>query len=730
MKVFKSSDDVIKVSFGKMVPTDTVLDQSFVSDGYSVIMGRHSVKSDGVTWSFDLAKEDAVYGLGQSVRGMNKRGFVYEAFCTDDPNHTPDKKSLYGAHNFFVVYGEKTWGAYIDFAGKVTYDVAFMDANVMEITVHGKDFDIYFFEGDFEGIIKKFRKMIGPSYVPPKWAFGYQQSRWSYENRDDVSEIANQFDKHDIPCDAIYLDIDYMERFKDFSISNERFPEFESFVKDMKAKDIKLVPIIDAGVKIEEGYDVYEAGIKNDFFMTGENGLPFVAAVWPGKVHFPDFLNSDARKWFGEYYHKFLDMGIEGFWNDMNEPAIFYSEKGLADAIAFVKAQEGKNLDIYTFFELKDRIMKLSNSENDYNSMYHKLFSHEGVKRINHYDVHNLYGYNMTRAAAEGFESYDENRRFFLLTRASHIGMAKHSGIWTGDNHAWWEHLKLNVQMMPALNMAGFLYSGADTGGFGCDASGALLIRWLQFSMFTPLLRNHAAMGTRVQEPWQFGEETTKILRDMIRMRYAFIPYLYSEYMKANKSGNLLFAPLISAYMSSRAKGVEDQLLFGESMMLAPVVEQNAEGRYVHLPEKMAMWRINAFESIEALPFTLIEAGEHYIDIPLDELVVFLRPGKLVPIVMPANRVSALKTSELVVIGYVPEKAKYLYFDDDGVTNQYRKDDHIKTIFEVKRSMNGYSISVDTNDHTLKNVTFYLIDEQGICHCVKQGLGMESSQLI
>ena len=730
MKIYKSNEGVIKVTFGTMIPTETILERPFSRLEKQALRGKCSLEQTELKWSFTLKKEDVIYGLGQNMRGMNKRGFVYEAFCTDDPNHTPDKKSLYGAHNFFVVHGVETYGVYIDFSGRIKYDVAFTNSDVLEISVDGSDVDVYFFEGTFSEIVKQFRKLIGPSYVPPKWAFGYQQSRWSYEDHHKVRAVADAFDANDLPCDAIYLDIDYMERFKDFTVSGERFPDFEKFVIEMKAKDIKLVPIIDAGVKIEQGYDVYEEGVNHKFFTTDQDGKPFVAAVWPGKVHFPDFLNKDAREWFGNFYHKFLDMGIEGFWNDMNEPAIFYSEQGLNEAISFVKAQEGKNLDIYTFFELKDRILKLSNAEKDYKSMYHKMQTDDGEKLLNHYDVHNLYGYNMTRAAAEGFTRYDENRRYFLLTRASHIGMAKHSGIWTGDNHAWWEHLKLNVHMMPALSMAGFLYSGADTGGFGCDASGDLLVRWLQFSMFTPLLRNHAAMGTRVQEPWQFGDATTAVLRNMIRMRYAFVPYLYSEYMKANLDGELLFAPLAYVYDDSMSRNVEDQLLFGESMMLTPVVEQNANGRYVYLPEKMAMWRIDAFENIETLPFSLKEAGHHYIDVLTHEFVTFLRPDKLITITKPANRVSKLDLADLIVIGYVPKKAVYTYFDDDGVTNAYKKGTHINTIFEVAKTEESYSVSVDTNDHRLKNVTFYLIDDHGKCHVIKQGVGIDSTKFI
>jgi len=728
MRVFKSSSGVIKLKFGEMIPTETINDntfeplsesQSFFSFNKLDIDDRESTK-----WAIELEKEDVVFGLGQNVRGMNKRGYIYEAFCSDDPTHSPDKKSLYGAHNFFVIQGESTKGLYIDFAGRITYDIAFSNADKIEIIVDGNDFDLYYFEGSFQEIVKTFRSLIGLSYVPPKWAFGYQQSRWSYEDAGVVKQIADQFDAKDIPCDAIYLDIDYMEKFKDFTISEDRFPDFKAFTKSLKDRDIKLIPIIDAGVMIEDGYDVYEEGVKNGYFCKDIDGNPFVAAVWPGKVHFPDVLNEDARKWFGDKYHALMDMGIDGFWNDMNEPAIFYSEQGLKDAIAFVKDQEGKNLDIHTFFKLKDKIFQLSNATKDYKSMYHQM----GNKRLNHYDVHNLYGYNITRAAAEGFERYDADKRFFLLTRASHIGMAKHSGIWTGDNHAWWEHLKLNIQMMPALNMAGFLYTGADTGGFGGDASAELLTRWVQFSIFTPLLRNHSAMGTRVQEPWQFDDKTTKILRDTIRLRYALVPYLYSEYMKANFKHTLMFAPLSYVYDGQRIKEVEDQLMFGESLMLVPVYEQNAKGRYVHLPEAMIKWKMTNFEALEkaiankeSSPFERLEMGNHYLSLDTEEFAVFLRPNKLIVLTNPENRVSKLDMANLIVIGYIKDQAEYQLYDDDGISNAYKNGQFNTTTFKVSKFNDSFKISVDTNDHSLRTVTFYLIDDTGKCHVLKQG---------
>ncbi len=726
MKAYRSDSGILKISFGCMIPTETIVETSFaLTDNFvfpGSIEGLQSTITQAQTnerptkWTFDLKENDCVFGLGQSLHGMNKRGSVYEAFCTDDPNHTPDKLALYGAHNFFIVQGEEIWGLYIDYAGKIKYDVAFSDMDTLKIEVEDGNFDAYYFNGDFKSIVKSFRRLIGLSYTPPKWAFGYQQSRWSYEDEKAVRLIADQFDQSDIPCDAIYLDIDYMENFKDFTVSDVRFPDFEGLISDLKQKDIKLIPIIDAGVKIEAGYDVYEEGIENNYFCTDQERKPFIAAVWPGKVHFPDVLNTKARQWFGDKYHTFLDMGIEGFWNDMNEPAIFYSEQGLKEAIAFVKEQENKNLDIYTFFQLKDKIFGLSNAIKDYKSMYH---DRDG-QRLNHYDVHNLYGYNMTRAAAEGFERYDSDKRFFLLTRASHIGMAKYSGIWTGDNHSWWEHVKLNIQMMPGLNMAGFLYTGADTGGFGCNASAQLVTRWLQFSIFTPLLRNHSAMGTRRQEPWQFDTLSLEINRDILRMRYALIPYIYSEFMKANLNNDLLFAPLSYDYEDARSKEVEDQLLFGDSVMIAPVYEQNAKGRVVYLPEAMVLWRIKNFEMLESKPFEHLQAGMHHIPLAMNEFPIFLRPDKLMVITKPENRVSKLDTKHLIVIGYIEDKAAYLYYDDDGETHAFKAGNFKTTRISVEKSGSNFNISVESNDLALETITFYLINDQGTCIVLNQ----------
>ena len=651
-----------KFTFGNPINCHSVIKD--IKSEYINILSDFKIEEGSILINLD--EEDIVYGLGENVRGINKRGWIFESYCSDDPNHAQDKRSLYGAHNFILVSGKEKLGIYVDCPGKVIFDIGYTEIGELKITVVDGEYNLYIIKEDTEvKVTKEFRKLIGQSYVPPKWAFGYQQSRWSYKDENEVRELAKTFRDKEIPIDCIYLDIDYMERFKNFTLNNESFPNFEELVLDMKKEGIKLIPIIDAGCKIEEGYDIYEEGIENGYYCKDKDGNPFVAAVWPGQVHFPDFLDKDVRLWFGNKYKFLVDKGIEGFWNDMNEPAIFYSEQGLKKAFEKIDESKGKNLDIYSFFELKDTILGLSNSHNDYNSFYHNV---DG-KQIKHNDIHNLYGYNMTKSAAEGLESIDANKRFLLFSRASAIGAHRYGGIWTGDNTSLWEHLEMNVKMMPGLNMCGYMYTGADTGGFGGNCTSDLLTRWMQFSIFTPLLRNHSAMGTRKQEPFAYDENTENSVKNLIDLRYALVPYIYSEFMKGTLNDEMMFEPLSFRYNDLTSRGIEDQLLMGDSIMLAPICKQNAKGRYVYLPEEMLMLKIKSLDDIE---MKVMAQGHHYCEANLDEFVIFIKKNKLLPLGMTAKSVENIKNEKIKVIAFVDKKSTYELYDDDGVTMGYK----------------------------------------------------------
>ena len=629
-------------------------------------------------FSYAMEPQDVLYGLGENVRGINKRGWVYESKCSDDGNHTEGKSSLYGAYNFMIVSGKDTFGVFIDYPGKVTFDCGYTDMDTLRITVAEENYDFYIIEGEsLTDIVHQFRQLVGRSYIPPKWAFGNAQSRWSYMNEDEVREVVANYRANNMPLDAVVLDIDYMEHYKDFTVDAQRFPRFADFAAEMKAQGIHLVPIIDAGVKVEEGYDVYEEGVKNGYFCTNQDGTPFVAGVWPGRVHFPDMLNPEARAWFGSQYKVLLDQGIEGFWNDMNEPSLFYSPERLRAFLDDMAAlREKDNIEQEEFFpRVVGGAMGLMNSPADYASFYHEA---DG-RKVRHDQVHNLYGGSMTRAAGEAFADLRPGQRTLLYSRSSFIGSHRYGGIWLGDNNSSWAQLLANIQMMPSVQMCGFLYSGADLCGFSCDTTPDLALRWLEFGLLTPLMRNHSAVGTRMQEYYRFPEVLPAV-RNMIRLRYALLPYLYSEFMKAALENTSYFRPLAFDYPDDPdAREVEDQLLLGEGLMAAPVYVQNAHGRHVYLPEPMKLLRLRAVDDYDE---EILPAGHHYIRCALDEMLLFIRPGHIIPVAQPANNTAELDDASLTLWNFLPngESAEYRMYRDDGVTTEYEKKEHWKTL--------------------------------------------------
>lgn len=608
-----------------------------------------------------MSDGDVVYGLGENVRGINKRGWVYESKCSDDPNHTESKRSLYGAHNFIIIADADnpaaSKGLFIDYPGRVIFDIGYLDKNELVITVCSGNFTAYVVSPAMDGadssdnhlysIVRQFRHIIGKSYVPPRWAFGYQQCRWSYMSADEICDVVDNYRRRNIPIDAVYLDIDYMESYKDFTVNKETFPDFADFVKKMREKHIHLVPIIDAGVKIEDGYDTYEEGRKNGYFCKEADGEDFVAGVWPGRVHFPDVLNEDARRWFGHGYKVLLDAGIDGFWNDMNEPAIFYSEKHLKEVFDKIDDYKGKNLDIQSFFEFKGMVEGVANNLGDYERFYHRATQPDGEAVVRHDHVHNLYGFNMTRAASESFKELAPDKDILMFSRASYIGMHRYGGIWTGDNHAWWSHILLSLKMLPSLNMCGFMYVGSDIGGFNDNTTEELMMRWMGLAVFVPLMRNHAAAGTRYQELYRFTDTDT--FKNIVTMRYALIPYLWEAYRRAVEQDTLMYRPLGFEHPEDKvAVATEDQLYVGEDIMICPVYTQNAVGRYVYLPEPMTMVRMKSADEYELEKY---EAGHYFVEIPAQEIVFFIRDGHRIPLYKSAEYAEAVFENECEWIG-------------------------------------------------------------------------------
>ena len=611
------------------------------------------------SFTYTLAEDDIVYGLGEQIRGINKRGWQYVSWNYDNPNHHEDTRSLYGSHNFIIVCGKVTFGAFFDYPGKMEFDIGYTRRDTMQIKAAKNDLTVYIITGENEkDIVKQFRGIIGRSYIPPLWAFGYGQSRWGYKNEADIREVAAKYKAAGIPLDSIYLDINYMERYKDFTVDEERFPDLKGLAADMQAEGIHLVPIIDAGVKIEDGYSVYEEGVEKNYFCKNAEGGDFVGAVWPGRVHFPDFLQPEARDWFGKKYAVLTEQGIDGFWNDMNEPAIFYTEDRLADTCAEIEKLTAGNMGIDEYFAFTGMVAGLNGNIGDYDKFYHNV----NGQMVKHSEVHNLYGMNMTRSANEALREICPDKRTLFFSRSSYVGAHRYGGIWQGDNKSWWSHILQSMQQLPALNMAGFLFTGSDTGGFGCDTTEDLMLRWLQYSLFTPLFRNHSADGTREQELYRFSNADAA--GNMIRIRYSLVPYLYSEFLKAALQDEMMFRPLAFDFADDAdAKQVDDQLLLGNELMIAPIYKQNAKGRYVYLPEEMMLVRMRSDEDYET---EILPKGHHYVPAELNELVFFIRNQKAIPFAKAAKNTAETDWNTVRLLGY--SGCSYEMYADNGTS--------------------------------------------------------------
>ena len=665
MESAEGSLPYFQIGFANTTNAALSVDQSILNNLTADELAKLAQAGQKPCLCYELDKNDVIYGLGQNIRGINKRGWTYTSYATDDPSHTEFVRKLYGAHNFFIIDGRDRFGVFIDHPGEVEFDMGYADMNKICITPVSMDMDVYIIEGDsLKDIVHQFRTLVGRSYIAPRWALGYGQSRWGYDCAADIRRVCRMHRENNIPLDMIYVDIDYMDGYRNFTVDDKAYPNFPAFVEEMQSQNIHLIPIIDAGCKAESGYFVDDEGVEKGYFVKEADGSEFVGVVWPGEVHFPDFLNPDARRWFGDKYKILMDQGIDGFWNDMNEPAIFYSPKGCRKLLEKTahKIVSGEMTDA-ELSGMSWSIGDLKNSREDYRSMHHNV----NGKMVCHDDVHNLYGYNMTRAAGEAFERLSPDKRILLFSRSSYTGMHRYGGIWTGDNQSIWSHLRMNLTMLPGLNMQGFVYSGADLGGFGCDTTEDLLMRWLELGIFTPLMRNHTAKGTREQEVYQFTN--LPAFRRIIGLRYFLLPYLYSEYMKACLSGEMLFRPLSFDYENdSHASQVEDQLMLGDSVMIAPVLTQNATGRYVYLPEEMKLLRLRSATDFDE---EILPKGHHYVPCQLDEALLFIRPDKLIPVSRGGENEQEVDFEHVDTIGFVKTGASYRYYCDDGVSTDY-----------------------------------------------------------
>lgn len=643
-------------------------------------------QAKGYQLSLGLGERDAVVGLGLHMGQLNCRGNTFRLFNTDSPVHTPAVKSMYGANSLMIIVREKPLGIFIDAPGEVVVDVAASDSNALGATIHNNGFYLAVIEGaSIAEIVTRYIKLTGTAYIPPKWAFGYHQSRWSYETEERVRSIARTMREHDIPCDVIHMDIHYMQDYKVFTTNKERFPNLPALTSDLSKEGFRVISIIDPGVKVDESYPIYQEGMRNGYFCKrGDGEGEFVGAVWPGPSVFPDFFREDVKAWWGQLYKPLMQEGIAGFWNDMNEPSIFYTPAAFKDYARHIrKLDEADDFSEAVANALWDK--SICNRESYYDEYVHSVNGAE----VPHREVHNLFGTQMTKAVSDALTEGEPLKRHFLLSRSSYPGMHRYAAIWTGDNHSWWEHLSLNIQQLISLNLTGFLFVGADTGGFSGDCTPEMLVRWTQLSAFTPFFRNHAAMWAKNQEPWAFDEKTLALCRTSIKMRYALMPYIYSEFIRSASLEEPFIRGLFYDHKEAAERLDDDQFLCGRSLLVAPVVKAAAHGRMVYLPS--GSW-LKVQGSENGLTGERLQAsGDTYIEASISETPLFLKLGSLIPMTDPASHTGAESSTNFRLLAFTDSTAQCEILLDDGETKYSSWESYPKVICSVAKTHGKWS---------------------------------------
>ncbi len=563
-------DDVLRISGGGLRLDLSLTDglwQAYDADGHSLARATE-VRADPASlrrrtgFSLHAPPGAAYLGFGEKVGGFDKRGLRFTFWNTDHFPHHTDSDPLYASVPFCTVLdGGRAAGLFLDETWRTEVDVANLDPETLSWSSAGPELDLYLIAGPGPAdVLRRYTDLTGRTPLPPLWSLGYVQSRWGYENEDDVRAVIGGFRSRDLPLDAICVDIDYMDAYKVFTWDPQRFPDPAGLMAEAAERGVQLVPIIDPGVKVESGYPVYEEAEREGYLVRNSRGSTLVGEVWPRPAVFPDFTRPEVVNWWAGHFSAFAAAGVHGVWNDMNEPSCFTVlnvESDLGEVERSVGAIEGKTLP--------------------YDARH-------GKRR--HLEVHNAYNLGMNEAARLGFLRAHPNRRPFLISRSGFAGLQRYGALWTGDNTSAWSHLRLSVPMLLGLGLSGLAHCGADVGGFLGDANGELLARWTQLGAFYAFMRNHSAAGTRDQEPWRFGEEVLNAARGAIQMRYRLLPTLYTLMWEAGRSGLPPMRPLALHYPQDADALREDGVfLFGEDVLVAPVLGSGAQKRLAYLPQ-------------------------------------------------------------------------------------------------------------------------------------------------
>lgn len=612
-----------------------------------------------------LRDDEQVYGLGEKTGHLNKRGrqlggYSYTMWNSDTFGYEVGTDPIYVSIPFYLVLREgRAHGVFLDNTFRSHFDIGHSSQGLLSFGADGGELDYYIIDGpDPKRVIQRFTDMTGRMPLPPRWALGYHQCRYSYYPESRVRFIAQNFRERRIPADVLWLDIHYLDGFNPFTWDRERFPDPAKMIADLGADGFRLVSIVDAHPKKEVGYAPYDTGLAGDHFIKNPDRSLYEAPVWPSQAEqnpgpsvFPDFSRPAARAWWGGLYKSLTDIGIAGIWNDMNEPAIFDTPTGTMP------------LDV--------------------------RHDNEG-QPTDHREIHNVYGLLMTRATYEGLERLRPDERPFVLTRATFAGGQRYAAVWPGDNISSWDHLRATIPLLSGMGLSGLTFVGSDIGGFAGTPSAELYTRWLQTGVFYPFMRTHTTLGTPDQEPWSYGTVHEAINRSAIELRYRLLPHIYNVMRDASVTGVPAMRPLMLEFPEDRLTwSLEDQFMFGSDLLVAPVLQEGARERLVYLPkgEWYDFWTGRRHDG-----------GSKPIRVPvtLDTMPIFVRGGAFVfrqPVIQHTGQMAG---QPLEVHVYPAASSESMLYEDDGATLAYRQGAFMQRRFRQTRNQN-MSVTIDVD---------------------------------
>jgi len=647
---------------------DKVQDHLLCEDVAPVSVRRTISKGiDKVQVSKMAPPQAAYFGLGDKSCAGNLRRQKLQNWNTDAFGYQKETDPLYRSIPFYYsIINGFCHGIFFHNTHRTHFDFAQSEKDKLSFWAEGGEIDYFLLTGSSPvEVAQQYHRMTGTPELPPLWSLGFHQCRWSYYPEERVREVAQEFRDRKIPCDAIYLDIDYMDGYRCFTWDKEHFPDPKGLIADLRNDGFQTVVMIDPGIRVDKDYHVYKEGMEKDVFCYRSSGEIMRGPVWPPDCVFPDFTKPETREWWGPLYRElYEEQGVSGFWNDMNEPAVF-----MVDSCTF-----------------PDQV----------------VHEHDG-HRCDHRRAHNIYGQQMTRATFDGLKGIKPGKRPFVLTRATFSGGQRYASAWTGDNVASWEHLRLANIQCQRMSISGFSFVGTDIGGFKDQPDGELMVRWLQLGAFHPLFRVHS-MGNNVdgaaeadaemiheaertnrldQEPWSFGEEYTKLARQAIEFRYQLLPYLYTAFWQYVNDGLPILRPLFFHSPGDEAAVErEEEFLFGNQLLVFPVLEAGADKVAGYLPEGQWLdyWTGKTYEGKQTL----------VLDVSPDRIPVLVKAGAVIPN-YPVMQYTGEKAIEEVTLRVYHGSDQSFMYEDEGEGYGYR---------ENKASIREYR--TEASDESLK----------------------------